>query len=59
MPGRAAVGCTNSNKKGFLMKHFPKDAARRKMWLVKMKRDNWVPTNYSCLCEVSRLSRYI
>ncbi|CAI6353805.1 unnamed protein product [Macrosiphum euphorbiae] len=52
MPGCAAVGCTNSNKKRFLMKHFPIDAARRKMWLEKMKRDNWVPTNYSCLCEV-------
>jgi len=55
MPGCAAVGCSNSNKKGYLMKHFPTDPARRKLWLVKMKRDNWKPTNYSCLCEVRQL----
>jgi hypothetical protein len=30
MPGCAAVGCSNSAKKGFIMKKFPKDAARRK-----------------------------
>ncbi|KAL5246397.1 hypothetical protein ACI65C_013805 [Semiaphis heraclei] len=52
MPGCAAINCSNSATKGFLMKHFPKDKVRRKLWLIKMKRDNWSPTNYSCLCEV-------
>jgi hypothetical protein len=33
MPGCAAVGCSNSAKKGFIMKKFPKDPARRKEWL--------------------------
>lgn len=53
MPGCAAVGCSNSAKKGFIMKKFPKDPARRKEWLIKMKRDKWSPTDYSCLCDVS------
>ena len=54
MPGCAAIAFSNSAKKGFLMKHFPKDFKRRKLWLVKMKQDNLVPTNYSCICEVSK-----
>lgn len=53
MPGCAAVGCTNSAKKGFLMKRFPKDPQRRKAWAVKMRRDNWFPTDSSVLCEVN------
>ncbi|KAJ8912419.1 hypothetical protein NQ315_006085, partial [Exocentrus adspersus] len=52
MPGCAAVNCTNSSKKGFLMKTFPRDPVRRKQWLIKTRRDNWIPTNTSCLCEV-------
>lgn len=52
MPGCAAVGCSNSAKKGYLMKRFPKNPIRRKEWLIKMKRDKWTPTDYSCLCEV-------
>lgn len=52
MPSCAAVGCSNSSTKGFLMKRFPRDTARRKAWLIKMKRDKWQPTDFSCLCEV-------
>ncbi|KAJ4436301.1 hypothetical protein ANN_18932 [Periplaneta americana] len=52
IPGCAAVGCSNSAKKGMLMKRFPKDPARRKEWHIKMKRDKWKPTDYSYLCEV-------
>lgn len=59
MPGCAAVGCSNSSAKGFLMKHFPKDLAKKEMWLFQMRRNNWIPTKYSCLCEVSKLSTYI
>jgi len=32
MPGCAAIGCSNSYKKGFLMKNFPKEPARRKLF---------------------------
>jgi len=39
MPCCAAVECTNSNKKGFLMKHFPKDAAKRKILAGKNKEE--------------------
>lgn len=52
MPGCVAVGCFNSAKKGFLMKKFPKDPKRRKEWAIKTKRDKWVPTDSSVLCEV-------
>lgn len=58
MPGCAAIRCSNSSSKGFLMKHFPKDSERRRLWLLKLKRDNWVPTNYSCICKVSKLYLY-
>nr|CAI5846199.1 unnamed protein product [Callosobruchus analis] len=52
MPGCAAVNCSNSAKKGFILKRFPRDPVRRKEWLIKMRRDKWIPTDYSCLCEV-------
>nr|CAH7748772.1 unnamed protein product [Callosobruchus chinensis] len=35
------------------MKTFPRDTLRRLEWLIKMRTANWIPTNYSCLCEVS------
>lgn len=53
MPGCAAVNCSNSSEKGFLMKRFPRDPEKRKLWQIKTKRDNWKPTNNSYLCEVS------
>ena len=53
MPECAAVGCSNSTKKGFLMKKFLKDAKRRREWALKIKRDGWKPTDFVCLCEVS------
>nr|CAI5858219.1 unnamed protein product [Callosobruchus analis] len=53
MPCCAAVNCSTSSTKGFLMKHFPKDPERRRQWLIKTRRDNWIPTDHSCLCEVS------
>lgn len=53
MPSCAAVNCSNSAKKGFLMKAFPRDPLRRKEWMIHLKRDNWQPTDYSRLCEVN------
>lgn len=52
MPGCAGFGCSNSAKKGFLMKRFPRDPARRREWAIKIKRENWTPTDHSCVCEV-------
>lgn len=53
MPGCAAIDCSNSSAKGFLMKHFPSDPRRKKEWVIHMKRANWKPTKYSCICEAS------
>ncbi|KAI4472184.1 THAP-type zinc finger [Holotrichia oblita] len=51
MVGCAAYGCTNRSEKGFLMKKFPKDPVRRKIWASKVKRDGWTPANASVLCK--------
>ncbi|KAJ8943233.1 hypothetical protein NQ314_009806 [Rhamnusium bicolor] len=52
MPGCSAFGCSNSASKGYVMKVFPRDPNRRKIWASKVKRVGWKPTNYSVLCEV-------
>uniref|UniRef100_A0A1B6D6K8 THAP-type domain-containing protein n=2 Tax=Clastoptera arizonana TaxID=38151 RepID=A0A1B6D6K8_9HEMI len=52
IPGCCAVGCTNSETKGFLMKRFPRHPERRKIWAEKINRENWTPTDSSCLCEI-------
>ncbi|KAJ8913972.1 hypothetical protein NQ315_008964, partial [Exocentrus adspersus] len=33
------------------MKRFLKDLERRKQWLIKTRRANWIPTVHSYLCE--------
>lgn len=53
MPCCVAIGCSNSDKKGYLMKHFPRDPIRKKLWMAKIKRDKWTPSQHSCICEVS------
>lgn len=53
MPCCVAIGCSNSDKKGYFMKHFPKDPIRKKLWVAKIKRDKWTPSQHSCICEVS------
>ncbi|XP_031350580.1 THAP domain-containing protein 2-like [Photinus pyralis] len=55
MGGCAAEGCSNSAKKGFLMKRFPRDPKRKQEWMewiIKMKKGNWQPTDAMRLCEV-------
>ncbi|KAK5638527.1 hypothetical protein RI129_012822 [Pyrocoelia pectoralis] len=52
MPGCSAVNCSNSTAKGFVMKRFPRDVKRRKQWLFKTRRENWIPTDHSYLCEI-------
>lgn len=58
MPGCAAIDCSNRPEKGFLMKAFPRDPARRKEWVIRMRRENWMPTNKSVLCEVIYYLQY-
>ena len=60
MPGCSAFGCKNRTESGHKMKIFPKDPARRKLWVVKVNRANpnntkqmWIPTPRSHLCHVS------
>eukprot|EP00102_Acyrthosiphon_pisum_P018845 XP_016656055.1 PREDICTED: THAP domain-containing protein 2-like [Acyrthosiphon pisum] len=52
MGGCTAVNCTNSRRKGIRLFRFPKDETRRKIWLQNCRRDKWVPTNSSGLCEI-------
>ncbi|KAJ8919420.1 hypothetical protein NQ315_016515 [Exocentrus adspersus] len=52
MPGCAAVGCTNSSEKGYLMKTFPRDPIRKHEWAIRTQRNNWYPTRWSSLCEI-------
>ena len=48
-----AAGCSNTNKDGFSLLLFPKDANLRKKWAdqVKRTRANWMPTDHSVLCS--------
>lgn len=46
-----AVGCSNSNRKGFRLFLIPREIKRRELWLAKIRRDKWTPTSGSRLCE--------
>ncbi|XP_040073783.1 uncharacterized protein LOC120846166 [Ixodes scapularis] len=51
MAGCCAVEYSNSTKKGFRLFKLPRDKARRKIWLAKMKRNKWKPSERTALCE--------
>uniref|UniRef100_A0A6B0UNU1 THAP-type domain-containing protein n=1 Tax=Ixodes ricinus TaxID=34613 RepID=A0A6B0UNU1_IXORI len=51
-----AVGCSNSNRKGFRLFLIPREIKRRELWLAKIRRDKWTPTSGSRLCEINLLS---
>ncbi|XP_077485470.1 uncharacterized protein LOC144095680 [Amblyomma americanum] len=51
MPGCCVPQCNNRAKNGWRMFSFPRDQRRRLLWTVKVKRDKWQPTNYSCICS--------
>lgn len=53
MTGCCVIGCTNSSTKGYKMCRIPTDVNRRKMWLDKINRADWVPGQTAMLCEVS------
>ncbi|XP_077520136.1 peroxynitrite isomerase THAP4-like [Amblyomma americanum] len=50
MPGCCVPQCSNHSRNGWRMFHFPRDQKRRLLWLVRIKRDKWQPTNSSCVC---------
>jgi len=52
MTGCTAPDCTNSDKKGFIMKIFPRDPVRRAQWAANIDRKDWISTDRSFLCEV-------
>uniref|UniRef100_A0A672HJ97 THAP domain-containing protein 1 n=1 Tax=Salarias fasciatus TaxID=181472 RepID=A0A672HJ97_SALFA len=52
MGGCSAPNCSNSTSIGKQLFRFPKDAARKKKWVVNCRRD-FEPTPHSRLCEVS------
>lgn len=52
MGGCTAFNCNNSDKKGFRMFNYPTDIERRKRWSLNTRRDKFVPTKSSQLCEV-------
>ncbi|KAL3881363.1 hypothetical protein ACJMK2_027812 [Sinanodonta woodiana] len=47
----AALKCTVKSGQGLSMYLFPKEPHLRKIWTVKLKRDNFVPSDYTKLCE--------
>ncbi|EZA53770.1 hypothetical protein X777_06666 [Ooceraea biroi] len=52
MPGCCVPSCKNSSAKRYLMKHFPRNPEIRAQWTLNIPRPNWIPTTYSCICEV-------
>ena len=52
MPCCVAVNCSNRAENGIRLFRFPRDKTRCAMWVAKVKRDNWKPTQSSYLCEV-------
>ncbi|XP_023224471.1 THAP domain-containing protein 4-like [Centruroides sculpturatus] len=52
MPCCSAPNCANSDGKGYRMFRFPADQNRRKVWVVRTRRDKWQPTSSSRLCEI-------
>ncbi|KAJ8300276.1 hypothetical protein KUTeg_021795 [Tegillarca granosa] len=47
----AAINCTVGPVEDVSMFSFPKDAKRRRLWLINIKRDKFLPANAAKLCE--------
>lgn len=47
----AALNCTVKSGQGLSLYLFPKDAKLRKIWVLKLKRDGFEPSQYTKLCE--------
>jgi hypothetical protein len=53
MPGCSAVGFLNRRETGFRMFRFPREESRRAIWIAKVQRDRWQPSDTAYLCQVS------
>ncbi|RZF35215.1 hypothetical protein LSTR_LSTR014009 [Laodelphax striatellus] len=49
--GCVAPKCSNNISKGYRLFRFPRDSARREIWIQNCRLDNWKPTSTSRLCE--------
>ena len=49
-----AVGCHSrySKKKGMKLFRFPTNPSRRDAWIRAIRRDNWIPNEYSMVCQL-------
>lgn len=45
-------GCSNLSEDGFIMKRFPQEEERKKLWLQQIKREDWNPRSDAMICEV-------
>ena len=45
-------GAATADGKNISLNKFPEDKAVRKAWLVKMKRENFVPSRHSRVCSL-------
>ncbi|KAK3107158.1 hypothetical protein FSP39_008328 [Pinctada imbricata] len=47
----SAFNCNTRPGQGLAMFHYPKDPRLRKLWIEKLKRKNFSPSNHGKLCE--------
>ncbi|XP_039311741.1 THAP domain-containing protein 5-like isoform X2 [Solenopsis invicta] len=52
MGGCSAINCKNRNEAGYQTFRFPKEGERRKKWLINCRRNKWMPSSNSRLCEI-------
>jgi len=47
-----APNCSNSRKNKIKLFRFPREKIRKDKWVQNCRRDKWIPTAHSELCEV-------
>ncbi|EZA54480.1 hypothetical protein X777_05756 [Ooceraea biroi] len=52
MPQCCAMNCFSQQVTGKLFHRLPKDPVRRAIWIRRIERKDWIPSNNSRLCEV-------
>ncbi|XP_039306917.1 THAP domain-containing protein 5 isoform X1 [Solenopsis invicta] len=52
MGGCSAINCKNRSEAGYQTFRFPKEGERRKKWLINCRRNKWIPSSNSRLCEI-------
>ena len=46
-----AVDCTNGSGSGKTFHRFPRDSKLKQLWIARVKRKNWSPTQTTVLCS--------